>query len=142
MKANRAQIIKIHALKSRLGLSEDDYRNGTLASFGVSSSKDLTTGQANELINKLSDEGQKMGVWNKKKKKYDHLWGRPTYFASPAQLRKIEAMWKNVSIFSKPKERADALDTFINRIVGVMGILSLEKAHVEKVVKAIESMKQ
>ena len=139
MLANKAQIKKIHTLKSKLQLREEVYRD-MLANYGVDSSTRLKIGQATDFIQTLSHQAEKQGVWTTKKKKYDHLWNRNKNMASPAQLRKIEAMWKNVSRFENYRQRAEALDKFINRIVGVTNILWVEKSHVEKLIKAIEAM--
>jgi hypothetical protein len=54
-------IQRIHILKNELGLTDTQYRAG-LKQYGVSSSKDLTTVQAKEVIEKLTIAKNKKGI--------------------------------------------------------------------------------
>lgn len=54
-------IQRIHILKNELGLTDTQYRAG-LKQYGVSSSKDLTTVQAKEVIKKLTIAKNKKGI--------------------------------------------------------------------------------
>jgi hypothetical protein len=72
-----------------------------------------------------------------KEPKHNKLKGRED-MATPKQLRKIEAMWKNSE---RVKEKTDeALRKFIKRIAGVDHINWLTKENVQKVIKAIENL--
>lgn len=102
-----------------------------------SSSKEFTENQANVFIHLLKS---KLG-WQEKKKnenlKYENLIARDPKFASPGQLRKIEALWQ---IHSKEKTEI-SLNHFISRIVKVDLITSVLKKDVNRLLKAIQSLK-
>ena len=136
---SRKALAKIHIAKKELNLSDEEYRQILYDCFGVDSSKYLTEEQANMLIAVFVDMG-----WKPKKKeqkpqpkKYDQLGDRKG-FATPAQLRKIEAMWKLVS---KEKTK-ESLDKFLFRRFKIMKLENLPFDKVPAVLKALEEMKK
>ncbi len=142
---NSWQIKRIHILKSALKMDDETYRT-MLGGFSkvenkITSSKQLSYGNAYRLINEMTDLAKKSGAWKdfKKKEKYSELDGRPG-MASSKQLRMLEAMWKDVSIFTRPKARQTAFMNFTNRIVKVEDITWIEIWMVEKLVKALVGM--
>ena len=133
MQINIAQIKLIHTAKNSLKLTDENYRE-ILSSFGVSSSKDLTQEDAKKVIKIFEKLGFKPLV---NEPKHAKLNDRED-MASPKQLRKIEAMWKNSG---RVKEKTDeALRKFIKRIAGVDHISWLTNDKVRKVIKAIENL--
>jgi len=58
-------LARIHILKSQLGLSDEVYRNMLHSNYKVSSSKDLTLIQQNELITSLTQQLPKISNPNK-----------------------------------------------------------------------------
>lgn len=60
--------------------------------------------------------------------------------ATPRQLRKIEAMWADVSRADTEEARATALRQFLKRIVGIENLRFLEGWQVKKVINALEAM--
>jgi hypothetical protein len=143
-----AQVRIIHVLKSKLRMEESDYRQ-MLAGYGVTTSKDLTRLQAADLTMKLqaatnpkpTRETSSPSIYIRK---YDELGHRPG-MGSPPQLRKIEAMWADVSRQPDAASRATALRRFLKIICGVEEITWLETTpvnHVSKVLRALESMKR
>lgn len=132
----RWQIARIHVLKKEAGLSEEDYR-ALLGGWDVDSSKDLGFVAANSLIRAL--EGLAPGK-AQTRKKYDDLRGRRG-MASPAQLRMLEAMWAEVSVFDDPKRRHEAWLRFLrNRFDRVMPE-HIEATMVQRIRRALEGMK-
>ncbi len=132
----RWQIARIHALKAEAGLSDGDYR-ALLGGWDVASSKDLRFGEANEVIRAL--EGMVPGK-GRGGKKYDDLRGRRG-MATPKQLRMLEAMWKDVSVFDDPKRRHEAWLRFLrNRFDRVMPE-HIEATMVQRIRRALEAMK-
>ncbi len=131
-------LAKIHIAKKELGLSDEEYRQILYDCFGVDSSKYLTEEQANMLIAIFVDMGwkPKKKEDKQKPKKYDELGDRKG-FATPAQLRKIEAMWKTVSREKTKK----SLDKFLFRRFKVMKLENLPFDKVPAVLKALEGMK-
>jgi len=129
-------------MRKLLGIDEDTYRE-ILSGYGVDSSKDLSKKQIDELINNLRDKAKETGVFKPKKSfikyKYNNLAGRKN-MASPAQLRKIEAMWHNISRQKTPTDRAKALKIMIKKITGKDSINFLTSVDVRKIIKTFENM--
>ena len=153
------QIRKIHALKNRLGWSDEQYREYLMtegAGFATSC-KDLIEDEAERLIRKMELAAAAKGVWKRYKgdspestaspvnpgqspKKYDEFGKRPG-MASPKQLRMIEAMWADVSKYKNNSEaRERALRYFLHHITGVDRLEFLESRQVQKVIKALQRM--
>ncbi len=125
-----------------LNISEELYRE-LLSQFGVETSKDLTSQQIEELTSQLRNNAQVQGLYRAKpsflKYKYNNLAERQG-MASPAQLRKIEVMWKNVSRQKNDKDRESALQTMIKKITGKDHIKFLTPIDVRKIIKTFENM--
>ena len=132
-------------LRKLLNLDDDLYYEMLLNIYGVSSSKKLTLCQAKEFLNKLRDIGRKMGVFKStrihsfQKYKYNN-WGQRENMATPKQLRMIEALWFKVSRQTNDTDRKNALNSFIQRIIGVQNIRFLKKTDINKLKKAMENM--
>lgn len=143
--ATNNQKARIHIGRQALQLSETAYR-GLLSGYGVSSSKDLTYRDANHLINTMKKlgwvelhkprelkEGEEKGYG---KHKFKYLKGRDPEFATPRQLRMIEAMWRQVSrLKSDP-----SLESFVKRITGIDRLEWISQKHVSKLKAALEAM--
>jgi len=137
-KPTTAQIRIIHVLKNRLGLDDELYRDMLEGLYEVRSSKDLTPVQAADFIHQLRRcLGQDVG-----RNKYEHLRGRPARFATPKQLRLIEALWDKVSYLGNPRLRRRALDRFVYRIVGEKQLTDVLKSQVPKLVQALKAMER
>ena len=145
MEATKNQIVKIHIAKQQLDLTESDYRN-ILQSFGVSSSKELSSESAGKLLDKFIQAGWKpksnipkdkdLSNWGKNK--YNHLDKRSREYARPNQLRKIEALWREIS-YSKSDQ---GLNKIIKRIIGVDHIEWLKIEDVNKVIKGLNEIRK
>jgi len=134
---NPDQLKIIHVLKKTLGLEDEDYRNMLFDNYSVRSATELSFQQAKELITRMREQtGVKPGAGPKK---YDELEGRPG-MASPAQLRKIEAMWRDVSVHIRPLERNEALERFLKNRFNVNGLKWLEMSKVQKIIRALQVM--
>ncbi|QSV44908.1 regulatory protein GemA [Geobacter benzoatilyticus] len=137
----RGQISAIHTLKTRLGMDEESYRALLQEFGGVESSKELSWFQADELIDEMKRKaGQKPQV-NHKGKRHRSLEGRAG-MATPAQLRKIEAVWAEVSRVEDPEERAKALRSFVGKIAQVSDLRFLDRRGVAKVIAALTAMQK
>lgn len=149
MQITKQQIKLIHTLKSKLKLSEDDYRSRVMGhSSGFNgSSLDMSYSEANDLLKDLEKEAVEKGVWTRRgdsadrPRKYDNLSNRPG-MASPAQLRKIEIMWGQKSFLHDPAQRAQALRHYCFRITKKSDLTFLESRDASKLIKSIESMKR
>ncbi len=147
---NPNQIKKLHALKNALKIAEDDYRLAIMEVHGFSGTcKDLTEAEADQLVEKWQAEAIAKGVWQKPgtgewhgKQKHEDL-GERDGFATAKQLRKIEAMWKEVSIYKDDQQaRRKALKLFINRIAHVQELRFLTVKGAHQVITALISMKE
>ena len=139
----KAQIKKIHTLKSILGLDNDVYRE-MLSSFKVLSSKDLSLKDACIFIDILEVQAIGIDKWQKPKEKFDELSQRAD-MATPAQLRKIEAMWIDFLKMSYGKEvkastTRKSLRKLLRRLYHISDLRFLERDKVSKVLKTIQSM--
>lgn len=136
---------QIGYMRKLLGLDDDTYRDMLNNTYGVHSSKELTKEQASEYLDRLRDIGKETGVFKPKLKysfnkyKYNNLGDDP-YRATPAQLRKVEAMWYGISRQTTDEARAEALNKMIKKITGKQRMQFLTKTDVSKVIKAFRNM--
>lgn len=138
----KEQIKIIHTLKNAIGICEEDYRF-ILSKWGVKSCKNLSFETAKEFIDKLEQGAIKIGVWDtsRKKKCFDKLGHRPG-MASPAQLRMIQALWKDVSRATDNVSREKALNTFFERKFVISRVEWLTSEIAGKVIKTLMTMKK
>ncbi len=133
---------KLGFFRKLLNLSEDLYQE-LLSQFGVSTSKDLSSQQIEELTSRLRKNAQAQGVYKPKpsfiKYKYNNLAEREG-MATPAQLRKIDIMWRNVSRQKNDIDRQNALQKMIKKITGKENIRFLTPVDVRKIIKTLENM--
>jgi hypothetical protein len=108
----------------------------------ASSCLDLSEEAAENIIIKMRAEAVKKGIWQDyaKIKKYESLDGRER-MATGAQLRKIEAMWKEICTVKDEKGRAKILREILWKFK-VSDLRFLEDYQVKKVIKMLEAMKQ
>jgi len=95
----------IHALVAHAGMTDEQYRQMLEDRFHVTSSKALTPAQADELIcslrellpaalrAKFSSSQPLAGT----RKRFEHLANRSDEYATPPQLRMLEAEWSRHS---------------------------------------------
>lgn len=133
------QIKKIHVYKSKLKMSDADYRERVQLIHGSSTTcKDLTSDQAGELMKDMEFVAYMNGVEMVPGMKYEELAHRED-MATPKQLRMIEALWKDVSHQKKSVERSRALRTFLQRF-GVSDIRFINQPSVHAIIAALKNM--
>lgn len=134
MQISKEQIKIIHVAKNQLKLSNENYY-AMLQGLNAGSSKELSFEDANELIEEFKKLGFKL---NSSRINYSQFNGRGKGYATPKQMRKIEAMWMtHPAVKSRDK---DSMNKFIKRIAGVDRLEWLRIERVDKVIKAIESL--
>lgn len=140
---DKRQIVKVHTLIRALNLSDESYRKTLLHNFGVTTSKALTYEQASDLIDALEERAVEKGVWIKHENalKYEALGDRPG-MASPGQLRKVEALWRDITLMERKEDLTRTLRAFVNRRFGVSDIRFLDADKVRKVIYTLEHMKR
>lgn len=138
---------RIGYMRKLLGLDDDTYYE-MLSSYGAKSSKDLNFQQAREFLNRLRDNGKQTGVFKPnaqyafQKYKHNNLNNRDPLMATPAQLRKVEAMWFQVSKQTTDEARKSALEKFCRRVVGKEKLQFLTKEDISKLVIALNVMRR
>ncbi|ABK99992.1 regulatory protein GemA [Pelobacter propionicus] len=149
-----AQIKRIHTQLHILGVSDENYRAALESRFGVTTCKDLTLAQAKSFIDELQELAHKTDQerYSRERaaararaeagtpKRFDELDNRPG-MASAAQLRKIEAMWTDISDVPDPAARARALRRFLLRIAKVSDLRFLDDQMAGWVINALNVMK-
>lgn len=135
-----SQIKKIHILKNIIGLDDETYLK-MLKSFDVITSKKLTLGEATILIDILEEQAIAMGRWQKRNKKYSDLT-RSNNMASGAQLRMIEAMWREISYFDTDKFAKKSLRKYLKQKFKTDDIMFLTKTKANKVIHSIKEIKK
>ena len=127
------QIKKIHALKTFLGISDENYRK-MLQSFQVCSSKNLTETEANILISTLEERANE---FTQRIKKYDELLGRDEKMATPSQLRKLEAVWADIKRL-RTKNKHVTLRQYLKKHFKVYSIKFLTKDRAREIIAVLE----
>lgn len=140
-KITKKQIALIHTAISRLGISDDNYRD-MLSGYGVKSAKELSPEKATAVIAALGRMGFKI-IDKRPAARSGSRKGNPDYAngkarATEPQLRKIEAMWMSSPRVEK-KDR-EALQSFCKRITGVDRLEWLTQNLVKKLIMAIERL--
>ena len=136
--STHSQIKQIHTLINVLGLDDELYRD-MLASFGVCSSKSLTATEAQIFIEILNDKVKSTKI--NCHKKYDDFYSRDEVMATPPQLRKIEAIWKDISNHKEPKELKKSLRIFLHNHFKVEDVRFMTKTKASKIIPILEKIK-
>ncbi len=132
------RIKRIHALLSKCGIADEDYRARMKENYGVSTYKELSSKQAKTLIGDIEAFAKEWNIDIGGKRE----WARRPGMATPAQLRKIEAMWKNVSRAKTAKARSKALRTFLTNRFGVSDLRFMTHEMPPKIIRALYAMKE
>ena len=134
-------IKKIHTIKSRLALPDDEYR-AMLSSFGVESSTLLNESDALAFISKL----ESMLICDKQSapkalqsKRWDSL-GLRENMATPSQIRHLEGLFVKVSRQTSLAQKQAAFLVFLKNRFGIERIQWLERSMVAKVKRALVAM--
>ncbi len=134
------QIKKIHTLKAIIGLDDDLYHD-MLMSFDVQTSKNLTFTEAAIFIEILEEKAVAMKKWVKQPKKYSDL-NRDPKMATPAQLRMIEGLWREICYCDNQDFAKKSLRKFLKSKFKTDDIKFLTKCKAVKVIQAIKGIKQ
>ena len=136
------QIRRIKTLARLIGLDDDTYREILYMNFGVCSCTRLSFENANHMINWLAKQAENMGVnKNSNKTKFNELANRPN-MATPRQLRKVEAMWKDVCQQTSIEEMKRGLRKFLEKKCNVSDLKFLDKTQVTKLIVILNDMQK
>lgn len=134
------QIKRIHVLLSKMGVSDEDYRARLRESFGVDTCKALSSSQAGKLIRDMEALARGMGI-DVGRRGRRREWKRRPGMATPRQLRKIEAMWADVSRQKTAADKRAALGKFLERRWGVSDLAFVTHEMPPRIIAALEAMK-
>lgn len=137
-------------MQAKLRMDDDQYR-AALSAYDAPSSTGLSYEQAGDFIRSLEAMAAKNNIAIDSnaararratgRKKYDELAARPGTWASPAQMRMLEAMWADVSRMKNADARERALNNFLSHHYGISHITFVQRSMVRKIVRAIEVMR-
>lgn len=133
------QIKKIHTLKNILGIEDDLYRE-MLEKFGVKSSKELTYTEAVIFVELLEYKAEELGLWKIKPKKYSGI-NKYGNLVSEAQLRLIEALWREICYFDTDEFATKSLRKYLALKFKVFDFKLITKAKASKIIQSIIKMK-
>lgn len=101
---DKKQIKIIHIAKSKLNLSDDQYRDILQGHYGKASSKNLTFKEAHDLIEyfkslgfRIEGKSRKCGLMCRPRPKRSGLPNNVQFMVSPGQTAMIEALKKEVT---------------------------------------------
>jgi hypothetical protein len=138
----KGQTRAIHTLVNALGLTEGDYRITLWHNFKVVSSSFLNSEQASELIETLKEKAVMDGVWTAREgsNKYEDL-GCRSGMATPAQLRKIETIWREIASVKTQEGRQSTLRTFLSNRFHVSDLRFIQERQVTGILNAMRQMR-
>jgi len=136
-----AQIKKIHTLKNILHLDDELYVE-LLMSFGVQSSKKLTSTEANIFVEILEEKAILTNKWVKRNKKFEDLSSRDKAMATPPQLRMIESIWREICYVDTDEFAKQSLRKFLQNKFKISDLKFLTKNTAVRVIRAILQIKQ
>jgi len=140
-----AQIKKIHTLKNILHLDDELYVE-LLMSFGVHSSKKLTSTEANIFVEILEEKAILTNKWVIRNKKFEDLSSRvnsnEVAMATPPQLRMIESIWREICYVDTDEFAKQSLRKFLQNKFKISDLKFLTKNTAVRVIRAILQIKQ
>lgn len=146
------QIAKIHTLAAKLGWDEMMYRHILFSNYKVHTCKELTKGQAAELIDCWAIEAEKQGVWKRRPAagskrsphadRYAAYKKQRAFKATKKQLRMLEGMWGDVSRQEGHQAKQAAFRIFLKNRFNIDRPEWLDQNDVHRVAKALVVMKE
>lgn len=120
----------IHALKTRLRLSDDDYRALLVQLTGCASSKDCTPAQRRQVREHLQRLAERAGL----------AAPRPPLPAASARERKVWALWHQLhQVGLIGNHSAPALNAYVYRQVGVSALRFATPAQLDTLIESLKS---
>ena len=131
-------IAAIHALKSKLGLSDDDYRALLMSLTGKASSKDLPPAQQAAVRDHMQQLAVKLGLARPTRSKRS-TFAQSRAAASPRE-RKVWALWIQLYRDGKLRDHsAPALNAWVKRTVGVDALRFADAAMLDVLIEALKN---
>ena len=133
----------IHTLLSRLGMPDDQYRQMLRDRCGAETSRALTPSQQRDLVqdlNALLPEDRRLRITGVvgARRRFENLGDREPQYATPAQLRMLEATCVERSRKPSRQEAQAALNEFLRSRFGIGRIEWVLKDQVGRILKALQ----
>lgn len=136
----KIQTIKIHALKNKLGLDNDTYRD-ILGGYGVATSIKLTIVKADQLIEDLTKKALAAGVWEKRKPAAKAKATRK--LADDDQSKMIRGIWIELHEMGAVRDPSEkALASYVKRMTGMAALQWLGVKQAQTVIEALKKWRK
>jgi hypothetical protein len=140
----KEQIVRVHTLKAKLGMRDEEYR-ALLSGYEVESCKEMTVLQADTMCRFLQDmldkrDGKTVVRTGRGSRRYAELEGRGSDWATPAQLRMLEAMWMDVTVQRSRDDALVAYRSFLMKRWSVAGPEMIRRDQVGPIRMALQAM--
>ncbi|EPD44430.1 MULTISPECIES: regulatory protein GemA [Delftia] len=133
-------IAAIHTLKSKMGLTDDDYRALLRNLTGMTSSKDLSPQQQQAVRDHM--QGLAVGAGVAKPLRGRRTFAQAKQAASPRE-RKVWALWHQLYRDGRLRDNsAAALNAFVARTVSVSALRFATSAQLDTVIEALKAWQQ
>jgi len=131
-------IAAIHTLKSKLQLSDDDYRALLMNLTGKSSSKDMTPAQQEAVRDHMQQLAVKLGLARPTRSRRN-TFAQSKQSATPKE-RKVWALWHQLYRDGKLRDNSAAsLNAWVQRTVGVAALRFANGAQLDTLIEALKS---
>jgi hypothetical protein len=138
------KLAQLFAEAGKRGIDQDELRNVIAPGVIGHRLSEATVGEIIEVIRHIggvvSSVVPRPSSLDISKDRFSDLGFREG-MATPAQLRKIEAMWMGVSKMPNYTAKERALKGFLKRITGVEELRFIESWQVQKIIRALGAMK-
>ncbi len=130
---------RIGMLRKQCGIVDDDYYT-LLSGYGVESCKDLSIVDARNVVCFLEGLPGCAVARRRPGLKYE-MMGFREGFATPRQLRMLEALWKDVSVVvDDAAGRHAAFQQFLWNRFNIVSVENIQQCDVGRIKKTLESM--
>lgn len=140
---SRRALAKIHIAKKALAMSDEAYRRTLRQITGEDTARNLSAIQIAKVLNHFHrlgwkpEPGEPAKAIQKERKRFDDLGSRPG-MATPAQLRKIEALWMTGRGIRAKTRRA--MRHFLGNRFGISDPRFIDSRRVTPILAAIKRM--
>ena len=136
-------IAAIHVLKSKLALSDDDYRALLRTLTQKASTKDMTDRERQQVRDHMQGLGERMGLLKPTRRRAPaRSFAQAKAEASPKE-RKVWALWNQLGRDGVVRDTsAKALNAWVERTVHVTALTFANSAQLDTLIEALKAWQQ
>ena len=135
----------IHVLKSKMGLTDDDYRALLMTLTGEISSKDMTDNQQRQVRDHMQSLGERMGVvqaTSQRRPLTREQFAKVKQETRPKE-RKVWALWNQLARDGVVHNTGTkALNAWVERTVHVSALQFANSAQLDTLIEALKAWKE